>query len=168
MRFPSIAALAVLLWAGSMARAQAPVAAPANIVRNGDFSAGLEGWAFQSEKDGGTATVVDAQAGPFKKAVRVVNAHPVASPPWLARLEQPLGASLKAGRRLMIKAWMRSPQSARVGMYVEIARPPFDKSPQQEMALSPQWQEYQVPGYSLEDTAPSRPRWDSGWPSRAG
>ncbi len=163
MRLPSTALLALVLWLGATARAQAPVqapgqapqpGAPVNLVRNGDFAQGLDGWTFQAEKNGGTATVVAAQAGPFKRAVRVVNAHPKGSPPWLARLEQPLSVGLKAGRRLMIKAWMRSPDSARVGMYVEIARPPFDKSPQQELALTPQWQEYQVPGYSLEDTLP--------------
>lgn len=131
----------------------AHAAEPSNLVSNGGFGDGLKGWAFTSDQNRATATVVPAQAGPFAHALRVVAKHPPNSAPWQTRLSQPFKVNLRAGERLLIKAWLRSPDSARMGAYVEIGSPPYDKSPQQELNLTPQWQEYQIGGYSLEDTA---------------
>lgn len=139
-------AAVLIIAAHSVTLAQAP----RNLVRNGDFSGGLREWRV-TEGTSCAATIVDSTVEGYPKALHLdLNPDPDAEP-WSVILNQPVAAFLEEGEPLILRAWMRSPDRCRASAYVEMGREPWTKSPSGTVELTPDWQEYEFSGPSLED-----------------
>ncbi|MDQ3813355.1 MAG: endo-1,4-beta-xylanase, partial [Armatimonadota bacterium] len=151
MRFFS-ALLPILLAATSV---HAQPNEPANLLNNGDFARGEDGWQLPGEN--AATSFVDVTAGPFKRALRVVLNPKPGDEPWSIMMRQPIDASIKKGDPLVLRLWLRSPESIRVGVFVEENKQPYAKLLGQTLDLTPEWKEYELRGeakadYKREDT----------------
>lgn len=145
----SIVACSVFLLGLAAGRAEQP----ANLLTNEGFADGLAGWNLLRDASV-AAEVVPAQAGAYSHALRLrVSVQPGAAP-WAVNLQQPVEAFLDAGHRLVLRVWMRSPEGCRVTPYVEVAREPWTKSIAETIALTPDWQEYELRGVCADNYAP--------------
>lgn len=140
----------------AFAQAQTPEAQ--NLVRNGDFAQGLEGWRLGKGADNGaahsTSAVVDAQAGPFPRALRVTVTPQPKDNAWVVELHRNLDAALFYRDRLVLKVWMRSPDRNKVTVLLQESSAPYEASLDRVLELSPEWKEYSIEGESLRNFAP--------------
>ena len=136
---------ALLLFCSGDAHAQ-------NLMRNGDFAKGTEGWVLPASAKA-QASIVDAQAGANTKALRFAITPVEGEMPWNIILRQPLSAALKKGDALIFKAWMRSPQSLKATVFLEAKDEKYTKSLDKIVTLSPEWKEYDVLGTVKDDYA---------------
>jgi hypothetical protein len=77
-----------------------------NLVNNGDFSRQLVGWGSPA-----TATVVQAKAGTFNRALRATVQPLANSNPWDITLRQDIASPLSQGSPITLRFWARSPES---------------------------------------------------------
>lgn len=120
------------------------VAAPAaNLLGNGDFAAGTRDWQLDGPVRG---ELVDAEAGPYRRALRLRLTPRAGSDPWAILLDQRLRHPLRAGESLAARFWARSPERCRMNVYVQLAREPWTRSLSAELRLTPEWREYSLDG----------------------
>ena len=131
-------------------RADGPARAPINLLANEGFARSEAGW-IVPETDSAYATLVPAQAGPYRQALRVTADPAPGDHPWDIALRQDVQAPLHKGDPLTLKAWLRSPQSLTVGAFVEQKSGNYDKSLSGSLTLTPEWKEYEVRGAALAD-----------------
>lgn len=117
-----------------------------NLVANGDFSRQLIGWGKPA-----TATVVQAQAGPFNRAMRTTVQPLPNSNPWDITLRQDVDSPLSQGSPITMRFWARSPESLPFSAALTENTPEHDKSLSKDFVLTPQWQEYELSGKVLEN-----------------
>ena len=148
------ARLALLLclaaWCLPSVRADAPPTEPGNLLVNAGFARDDAGWGVP-DSDIAFSTYVPVQVGPYRRAVHVAVSPGPNSHPWDAALRQDVQTPLKKGDPLLLKVWMRSPQSLPVGAYVEQNGGAYAKIVQGSLTLTPQWKEYQVRGAADAD-----------------
>ena len=127
------------------------VAAPAqtNLLANGDFAQGFEGWNITQEVTC-SPSLNATDVGGFKRALRLVVRPEAGRPAWDIQVRQPVEAFLEQGDRLQLKLWMRSPESCQVSAFVEIAKDPWTKSLNDTVTLTPEWKEYEITGKCLQ------------------
>ncbi len=114
----------------------------ADIMVNGDFSEGTEGW--RTPTDNASSRVVDVAGLPFKRALQVTIAEADTARPWITGLYQTLDLSAKTGQRLKLQFWARSPQSLKTAAMIQQSKDPWSKAISQEFTLSPGWKQYEV------------------------
>ncbi|MBW3638212.1 MAG: endo-1,4-beta-xylanase, partial [Armatimonadetes bacterium] len=137
--------LSLVIWP---ARAQTPD----NLLVNPAFAEGTTGWRVpNSEK--GRSSVVDAQIGPYTKALRVEVKPAPDDKQWAVVLRQIVNAPLKKGEPLTFRVWVRSPNIAKTYAFVEPMGEPYVKSLEKVFDLTPAWQEITVSGAAREDYA---------------
>jgi len=132
--------------AGNSVTLDAPsLDAPVNLVRNSDFRAELAPWRTTKGHEH-LFTIIDTPRGPCPRAVRAtVDADSVPNE-WDIMLRQAIDEPLPEGEDLVLKAWLRSPQSCRASFFVELGRDPWTKSPFLLTELTPEWREYELRG----------------------
>ncbi len=145
----AVHASAAIALSGAVAAAETPP----NLCRNGDFSDDRKGWEITSPTLC-RASVVPAQAGPYRKALHLELRPRAGGNPWSIVLYTPLAGFVGRRHRLVLKAWMRSPQSLRVLGFLEVPRSPWTKSVSRLASLSPEWQELTFPGRAAGDYGP--------------
>jgi curved DNA-binding protein CbpA len=120
-----------------------------NMVTNGEFSRQFIGWGKPD-----TATVVAANAGPFKTAARTTVLPRFGSNPWDITLRQDIASPMSQGSPLTLRFWARSPESLPFSASVTENTPEHDKSLTKDFALTPDWREYVISGKALENYGP--------------
>ncbi|HEX8236263.1 MAG TPA: endo-1,4-beta-xylanase [Abditibacteriaceae bacterium] len=125
-------------------------AEPVSIVANSDFLRGEESWDVPNTEYS-DSTFIDANAGPYTRALRVTARPPQGANPWEISLRQDIPVPLKKDDPLVLKLWARSPESLQIGAFVEQAAAPYNKLVNEVVKLSPQWTEYEVRGQSDAD-----------------
>ena len=148
--------------AGGAAGAAAPTTVTpgetvAEPLLNGDFAAGNQGWKMAG-LDRAKANLVRAQAGPYRQAVRLEVTPKPEDKPWTVSLNQPLAVALKKDEPLLMALWMRSPEKARAGLFVEQVAPPHEKLLTAEVPLGPEWKQFYFAGKATKDYAPGAAR----------
>ena len=134
-----------------LATAAAAAAAPVNVLTNGDFTQGNAGWEIDTAR--ASESVVNAQAGPFQKALRIAVTPQAGDLPWAIVLRQRVDTAFTKSNPLTLKVWMRSPQSLQVGAYLEEVVAPNTKWLGKVLTLTPDWKEYEFTGPAAQDEA---------------
>jgi endo-1,4-beta-xylanase len=132
---------------------RATVDKPVSLIVNGDFSAPLaETW---DVGDGVRlkAEVVDAQAGPYTRAVRLQADPPADGQPWSVGFGQKCTAPVRRDDAVYFRAWMRSPDKVRTSFIWEMTAAPNTKGISQAVRLTPEWKEYRFAGRALQSFA---------------
>jgi len=127
--------------------------APANLLRNPDFVGGLQDW-FLKGADRCKSEVVLATNEKFERALRLDVTPQAKDMPWSVVLRQTIGAPLQKGKLLTLKVWLRSPEQVQVTAFVEGAAAPYPKTLSATLALTPQWQEYEIKSECNQDFGP--------------
>ena len=96
----------------------------------------------------------------FPYALRVAVDPLPGSKPWDSRLAQTIGLPVKKGDFLTISAWIRSPQSAPVGLIYQMASEPYLKSAERTFFAVPEWKRFQFFGVAKQDFAPGESRFE--------
>ncbi len=124
-----------------------------DLVSNGDFSAGIEGWRVTDDTTC-RPSVVEVTAGEHRRALRLVLDPVEGADPWAITLMQSLDAFTEEGDRLQFRAWLRSPEGCTVAGLVEIGRAPHTKSVYQTVDLTDEWKQYEFTGRCTEAFSP--------------
>lgn len=149
-RLTALALLCIAIVCSLTLRARAQAKETLNLLVNPGFARDDAGWGLP-DSDIAFSTFVPAQAGPYRRAVHIaVNPGPN-SHPWDAALRQEVQAPLKKGDPLVLKAWMRSPESLAAGAYVEQNGGAYAKFVSGTVSLTPAWKEYEVRGAADAD-----------------
>ncbi|NUP98356.1 MAG: endo-1,4-beta-xylanase [Armatimonadetes bacterium] len=127
--------------------AAAGLAAPADRLLNGDFTAGTDDWSLPTEN--AQVKVIDASGRPGK-ALRVVTAPPAGAPAWSIQLLQTIDGSLAKDHRLQIRFWARSERPYRITAFLQYHEAPHTKSVAQTFTVGPEWREYVAEGKALQ------------------
>ncbi len=134
-------------------KAGAFAAPPENLLANGDFAKGLEGW-WHSDAPACQAAVVDAEVGGFTKAVRLEVKPKPGGQPWDVGLGASVGVPLAAGQTVRVMAWLRSPESCPVSFVYQLSQAPYTNFANQLAALTPAWKQYAMQATLARDFAP--------------
>jgi hypothetical protein len=127
------------------------LAAP-NLVPNGDFHDGLNGWNV-TNNDTCHPALVDAKAGAFTTAVQLkLNPNPGANP-WDITLSRPIGEALAKGTSLRINVWMRSPEACPVNVIFQLGHAPWSTLVGQTLTPGADWTQYVLRGSLAQETA---------------
>ncbi len=126
---------------------QAPTE-PINLIANGNFVRESEVWNLSGTAD---TTYLAAPPEARGRAYRVRVAPAADAAPWSIALRQTLNTSVKNGQKLVVRLWLRSPQSVPVGLIVESSGPAYDKIVEKTVTASPQWQQFEASGQSTHD-----------------
>ena len=158
----SVVLLSAVAFRAPLAMAQAPNpnaansigGAAVNLLNNSDFARGQDNWGVPNER----ADFLFLDAPKTKEGATLggrilhLDVRPEAGArPWDIVLRQKLDAKLNQGEALIFRGWMRSPQSAEVGVFVEEDGGTYAKSLAQTLKLTPQWKEFEVRGQALSD-----------------
>jgi len=114
----------------------------AELLENGNFEAGLEGWAVEVH-DGAEAfnEVVEASGGQKALEIDVTN---LGSASWHVQFNYP-GLEVKAGEKYLVKFRARADGEARISISLKQAHDPWkDLSIRVGIGLTPEWGEYEV------------------------
>jgi GH35 family endo-1,4-beta-xylanase len=139
------------ILACSLLHAQEPV----NLLPNGDFSEGLEGW-YVPQSEQCVGRVVDIQVQGYQKALQLLIRPVPGAPPWAIVVSQPVDASVMQGEPLVLRFWGRSPQSCRLNAYMEQREAPNTKSVGGTVKLTPDWAQYEFTGRATQAFAPGQ------------
>ncbi|PQV64284.1 Endo-1,4-beta-xylanase, GH35 family [Abditibacterium utsteinense] len=124
------------------------------LIRNGDFAASLNGNWNAAGASVPALEVVPAPGEEFYRALKLTVAPLALSKPWDSRLGQTVHLPVKRGDVIYIRAWMRSPQSAPVGLVYQMASEPYTQVAARTFYLSPRWAQLQFFGVAGRDFAP--------------
>ena len=123
---------------------------PPNLITNGDFADGLQGW-YVTQSDICKAAVVPAEIGGFHQALRADLTPKDGTNAWDASATQKLTTPLTKGDVARIQIWLRSPQSCRVNVIVQLSHDPWSTVVGRAWTALPQWREFTVQGRLAED-----------------
>ena len=143
------------------------VDAPESLIVNGDFTESLKGNWGMMDGERVKTELIDAQAGPYAKALRLTCDPKPGAKPWSIQVGQKCQGYVQRGDALYFRAWMRSPDKCAVGFIYELGVAPHSKSINQKITLTPEWKEYRFVGRALQGFRPGqlRPMWTLSWRS---
>jgi len=129
---------------------------PHSLIVNGDFTQPLARTWYVGGGNQIVAGVVDAKAGPFRKAVRLTCKPGPDAKPWTLQLGQRCSGTVYRGDAIYVRAWLRSPDRCRVAFIYELVQHPYTKSIEHEVNLTPEWKEYRFMGRALQGFRPGQ------------
>ena len=124
-----------------------------SLLQNGDFAQGAAHWEGAADSLRGKVSFVDAQAGPFKRALHVVSTPGTSDKPWTVSLRQNILSPLKKGDKLKLSVWLRSPDSGKIAVVAEQIKAPSAKLLTGQLRLTSQWAQYELSGEAASDFA---------------
>ena len=127
---------------------------PRSLIVNGDFAQPLARTWYVGGGKQIRAGVVDAKAGPYRKAVRLACKPGRDAKPWTLQFGQQCTGTVYPGDAVYVRAWLRSPDRCRVAFIYELAQQPHTKSIEHEVILTPEWKEYRFMGRALQGFRP--------------
>ena len=128
------------------AGARPTVDGPQSLIANGDFSQPLKGNWGTMDGERVQSQLIDAEAGPYKKALRLVCRPKPDSDPWSIQVGQKCQGYVRRGEAIYFRAWLRSPDRCRISFIYELGEAPHSKSVSQMVTLKPEWKEYRFMG----------------------
>ena len=120
---------------------------PQSLFQNSDFARDGEGWWFGADAERTQVSYFAFERPEFKRAARLELAPKDGDQLWSAQWTQPFGAALRAGEPITLKFWARSPQSLKMVVNLEDSVK-YQKFFTREIALTPDWKEYEMTGQS--------------------
>jgi hypothetical protein len=142
--------LALLTLAGLFVAPTLPAQEPANLLANGAFEQGLEGW-WVSQGETCTTALVAVAVGGAKQALRVTLTPKPGGNPWDASLGCKLGAPLQKNDVVRVQLWLRSPQSCRASVLLQVPHAPWTTLFARTVTAVPEWRQFTVQGRCAQD-----------------
>ena len=116
---------------------------PISLIQNGTFTTGdTSSWG----SSGSTFEVLNVNQPAFKHAARATFQSKPGGHPWDIALNSPSIGSVEKGRKVTIKAWLRSKSSSKMAIVFEQNHEPYAKVISKELTLTPDWKPYEAEG----------------------
>lgn len=122
----------------------------ASLIANGDFAQGPEGWLI-SQGEACRVAVLQADVAGVKQALHAVLTPRLGGNPWDLSAVRRVEAPLAKGDVVRVGLWLRSPQSCRVTVLVQVAHDPWSTIVGRTVTATPQWREVRVQGRCAQD-----------------
>lgn len=119
--------------------------AEVELLANGDFSAGLNGWSV-TRNEQSKVSVVPGGVGSAKQGLRMELAPKAGAKAWDISASHRVEGPMQPGRLYRVTAWLRGPAEQRVNVVVQLGREPWTNFFAQSITLSPAWRLYTIEG----------------------
>ncbi len=123
-----------------------------NLLPNGDFARGLDGWWYTQDATL-QAAVVATDAPGCTKAARLVARPKPGAKPWDVALAASVPAPVSAGSVIVVAAWLRGPDGCPVTISVQLSQPPYSNFATQTVTPGAAWREVRVTATAPRDLA---------------
>jgi hypothetical protein len=120
-------------------------AAALNVLVNGDFARGAEGWESVLDAGRSRISILRLQASPYAHAVRYFALPRVSDPSWALWMRLAVPSAIESGDQLVLRCWLRSLDRAPVDMLLVDAEKEGDPVAARNLRqTSEQWQEVEL------------------------
>ena len=135
-----------------------PALSSPSVLKNGDFVKDLADWDGLAPSDRCKTQFFDVKDLRFPRYLNVVTTPHVEDKAWSVAARQSIAAPIKKGETVVVRVWLRSPQSGKVAVIVEQSKAPFAKILDNVLRLTPEWKQYEVRGVAAQAFAPGSTR----------
>ncbi|WP_069961986.1 carbohydrate binding domain-containing protein [Lacunisphaera limnophila] len=136
------------------ARAADPVTAVAEMLHNGDFSAGLTHWESE-QANGATARIDVVPDGPAGHPALRFEVLSVSDQSWRLQWSQKR-ISITQGRPYVLTFWARAKNAGAINVTCMQNHAPWDHATQAKFELTPEWRQFEFPFTGAWDDTDAR------------